>query len=40
MKCKYCKRKLPNNKYKTKNGKCIWCDADYFIKQTKEKNNE
>jgi len=25
MKCKYCKRKLPNKAFKTKNG-CPWCD--------------
>lgn len=30
MKCKCCKRELPNKKYITKQG-CIWCDANYHI---------
>lgn len=37
MKCKNCKRKIPNKDWKTKNG-CKWCDNEYYDKdkQTKE----
>jgi len=28
LKCKKCKRSIPNKKYLTKNG-CIWCDSKY-----------
>ena len=35
MKCKYCKRLLPNKSFITKNG-CIWCDWTYYRTQKEE----
>jgi len=36
MKCKYCKRELPDKSFQTKDG-CVWCDADYRFNKMKEK---
>jgi len=35
--CKNCLRKVPNKKWFIKNG-CIWCDAEYHIKEIKHEN--
>lgn len=36
MNCQNCKREIPNESYKTKNG-CIWCDTkNYWRKEMKE----
>lgn len=37
MKCKYCKKDLPNKQHRTKNG-CKWCDYDYRVKKIKEES--
>jgi len=38
MKCKYCKREIPNKNFKTSSGKCIWCDDVLALqKRLKEK---
>jgi len=34
--CKYCGRETPNKEFKTKKGKCIWCDKDYVKQEVKK----
>lgn len=36
LKCENCKRSLPNEKHRTKNG-CVWCDIQNFYKKMKIK---
>ena len=35
IKCKYCKKEIPNKDMITKNG-CVWCSEEYH----KNKNND
>ena len=36
MKCKYCKRELPNKDWRTCRG-CLWCDWTYYRSQKEER---
>ena len=36
LKCKYCKRDLPNKNFQTKNG-CRWCDNKYHYNLKRKK---
>jgi len=38
LKCRYCKRELPDKSYVTKKG-CILCDAEYWRKKNENESN-
>jgi hypothetical protein len=35
MKCKRCKRNIPNKELITENG-CVWCDIKYYTTRKKD----
>ena len=39
IKCRYCKRSLPNKNFKLK-GKCIWCSVKYWFGDWKIPSND
>lgn len=39
LQCPHCKKDVPNHDFFTENVKCLWCDANFHLKE-KEKKNE